>query len=241
MEALLLVLHFGLFVQALKLDITLNEKSVFIAGSDTDAGKTFITGLLARELNSKGHRVITQKWVHSGTKISDISLPEDLKEHDRLAQYSEAQQRFNQDYLAARCPYRFNHPSSGHLAAALENREIKSEKIYNDLARLENNFDHVLIEGIGGLLAPFSQKATLCDLIQEKKLPVILVVANRLGAINHTLLTLEVLKSRKISCLGCIWTCTQPGGDPIIQKDNPKIVSQLSGIKTLATLTYLKK
>jgi dethiobiotin synthetase len=218
----------------------LHKAAYFIAGTDTDAGKTLITGLLARELKQRGRTVITQKWVHSGTQVSAQYLPEDLATHEQLIQgLSEGQtKQIVCPNVKQRCPYRFTLPASAHLAAEAENEHIDPEYIKACFRHLSANHDQVLVEGIGGILLPYSRQATLLELVKDLNLPVILVVANRLGAINHALLTLEALKSRGLSCEGMIWTCPTAGGDKKILEDNPKIVETLSQVPVWASLAY---
>lgn len=212
----------------------MTSKHYFIAGTDTDVGKTLITGLLARYFHQQNPSVITQKWIHTGTNVSVNSLPEDLKKHDELIKLTQS----NPAITKLRCPYRFLLPASAHLAAEAENKNISDSVIKKSFIELQKHYQRILIEGIGGLLLPFNRHHTLLDIIKDLQIPVILVISNRLGAINHALLSLEVLKHRKITCKGLIWSGSHIQTDPQILKDNPKIVSQISNVPMLANIPF---
>lgn len=150
---------------------------IFISGTDTDIGKTLIAGWIA--LHS-GFAYF--KPIQSGAKEDG-----DTQEVKRLANTKTYPEVYNlQERL------------SPHLAARLENIEIDLDKIY---LPQENN---LIIEGAGGLLVPINSKYLVIDLIKKLEVPVILVARASLGTINHTLLSLEALRSRHIQILGVI-------------------------------------
>ncbi len=139
-------------------------------------------------------------------------------------------------YLPLMTPYIFNLASSPHLAARREDKNIRISKIRRSLERLSKDFDIVLIEGSGGLLVPLNRKRLLIDVIKELRLSVLLVAQNRLGAINHTLLSVEALKARGIKIIGLIFNNVSKDTDSIVLKDNPRIIKELAGIEVLGTL-----
>ena len=102
-------------------------------------------------------------------------------------------------------------------------------KIKKALKKLARAHDLVIVEGTGGLLVPLDEKHLFVDIIKELDLPIILVSANKLGTINHTLLSLEALKSRKIRVLGVIFNNISRKENKLILKDNPKIVKKFIG------------
>ena len=208
-------------------------KAIFVAGTDTGVGKTIVTGLLARHLLTKGYRVVTQKWVETGSLRSSRDIGVHLKlMGKRRADYVR--------HLSAMMPYIFKFASSPHLAARLENRHIRKERIKRSLKELAKHFDIVIIEGCGGLLVSLDKKTLMIDIVKELRLPVLLVAANRLGAINSTLLSLEALRSRKIKITGVIFNNVSKDENKRILKDNPRIVKALSGVSVLGTLPYTK-
>ncbi|MFH0797392.1 MAG: dethiobiotin synthase [Candidatus Omnitrophota bacterium] len=208
-------------------------KVIFVAGTDTGAGKTVATGLLGRYLSRKGYRVVTQKWVQTGCS----GFPEDMEVHLRLM---EKKRRDFEGYLSLMMPYIFKFPSAPYLSARLEKRRIDLSGIEETLKVLANGFDFVIVEGIGGLLVPLTGSCLLADFVKKLNLPVLLVAGNRLGAINHTLLSLEALKARKIKTLGVIFNNISPNEDKRILQDNPEIVAKISGEKVLGVLPRVK-
>ena len=208
-------------------------KSVFITGTDTEVGKTIVCGLLANYLAGKDHTVVTQKWIQTGSE----NLPPDIAVHLDLMGKNKSD---IEDYLSDIAPYTFRLPASPHLAAALEKKRIDATKIKESFQRLSKKFEFVIVEGIGGALVPFNKKNLVIDIAQQMALPVIIVAANKLGAINHTLLTIEALKARDIKILGIIFNAHNEIQDKIVLEDNPKIIKTLTGEKILGTLLWSK-
>jgi len=208
-------------------------KGIFIAGTDTGVGKTIVAGLLARFLKQQGVKVVTQKWIQTGSK----KYSQDLDLHLKLMKTNRNSLKF---FLPWMCPYIFKLLASPHLAAACENKVIRGDKIKASYKGLAKNFDFVIVEGIGGATVPFSPKKLVIDLAKDLKLPVLIVVSNKLGAINHTLLTIEALRRRKIKILGLIFNNIDAKCKKQIIIDNPKIIKSLSGEKILGTLPWLE-
>lgn len=206
------------------------SRGIFVTGTDTGAGKTIITGLLGRYLAGRGYNVITQKWVQSG----DI---QDVDRHLALMKRSPAQIK---NCLPWVCPYKFRFAASAHLAARLERKRIAPDKIKRSFQCLSRRFDFVIVEGTGGALVPFSSKGLIIDIVKELDLPALIVAANKLGAINHTLLTIESLRKRSIAVAGIIFNNIDKNADERILADNVKIIRKLSREKVLGILPYLE-
>ena len=208
-------------------------KAIFITGTDTGAGKTLISGLLGRYLLSKGYRVITQKWVETGSK--DFSL--DIRQHLKLMGKTK---RDIVHYLPLVSPYNFTFPASPHLASQIDKKSISINKIKKSFKLLSHKFDYVIVEGVGGALVPITKKKLLIDLAKELNLPVVIVSGNKLGAINHTLLTIEALLRRKMRIAGIIFNNQPTRQDRVVLKDNPNIVKEISGENILGILPWTK-
>ncbi len=206
---------------------------IFITGTDTGVGKTIVTGLLGRYLSGEGYRVITQKWIQAGGK----GFPPDIGLHLKLMKI---QKKDIKDYLPHMSPYAFRFASSPHLAASMEERSIKPEEIKDSFKFLSGNFDFVIAEGIGGALVPFNGRKLVIDIARELGLPVLIVAGNKLGAINHTLLTIEAIKKRKMKIIGIVFNNQRTGINRIILRDNPRIIKTLTGEAVLGTLPRLK-
>ncbi len=209
-------------------------RGIFVTGTDTGVGKTIVTGLLAKFLNDKGYRVITQKWVETGS----IGFSKDVSLHLKLA---DKRKKEFKNYLSDISPYTFKFPSSPHLASSLERRKISTERIKKSFGSLQKTFDFVMVEGIGGALVPLNRRKLVIDVAKELNLPALVVVGNKLGAINHTLLTIEALKARKMRIVGVVFNNLNDNKENnIILKDNPKIIEVISGQKSSGSLLWTK-
>lgn len=206
-------------------------RGLFITGTDTGVGKSVITGCLARYLQEKGYNVITQKWIQTGCSLlssSDVYLHLKIMGHtlDYIKNH-----RFNV------VPYIFKTACSPHLAARIEKKKIFANKIIESFKLLTNRFGFVVVEGIGGALVPFNKNRLVIDIVKGLNLPVLVVAENRLGAINHTLLTIEALKTRKINILGIIFNNIKKENSYIL-KDNPRIIKSLTAQEILGLLPF---
>ncbi len=160
---------------------------LFIAGTDTDVGKTTITALIAQQLRDRGKAVSARKPIASGCDVS-------CNDATRLAQATG-----EDEWLI--CPHRFKAAVSPERSIRLENKQLT----LNDLVNASNNSDHfTLVEGAGGLLSPLTNDANNADLAVALALPVLLVITNKIGCINHSLLTLEAMKIRQLTCIGIV-------------------------------------
>ena len=168
---------------------------LFVSGIDTDIGKTYATGLLAKSLMQQGVNVITQKLVQTGiSKQADgeLGIADDILSHRQLMQMP--LQPCDLDFTT--CPYRYKKPASPHLSAALANQPLNINVITDATNVLQADYELVLLEGAGGLLVPINEQLLTLDYIAKQGYPIVLVTSGRLGSINHTLLSLEAIKSR---------------------------------------------
>lgn len=207
-------------------------RGIFVTGTDTGVGKTVVTGLLARHLLDKGFNVITQKWIQTGSR----GFPEDISTHLKLMN---KRRNSIKDYFSYVAPYNFKFASSPHLAAGLEGERISADKIKNSFKFLKNRFDFVIVEGIGGALVPYNKKRLIIDIAKELKLPVLIVVENKLGAINHTLLTVEAVRKRGMKILGIVFNNRYKKTDKTISNDNIRIIKKLTGERILGVLPWM--
>ena len=161
-------------------------KVLFISGIDTNIGKTYTTGILARALAEKGKTVITQKMIQTGcTEIS-----EDIEMHRQLQDIPFTEE----DKAGLTCPYIFTYPSSPHMAAERDGRTIDLSTIIEATRKLQEKYEYVLLEGAGGLMVPNDFNSLTIDYVKEQNYPVLLVTSGKLGSINHTLLSLFACK-----------------------------------------------
>ncbi len=163
---------------------------IFVSGIDTDAGKSYATGFLAKKLIEEGKNVITMKFIQTGNQ--DYS--EDIDIHRRIMDID--MQPADIEHTTA--PVIFSYPCSPQLAARIDGREIDLTLIDNCADKLDNQYDITLIEGAGGLMVPLTDTFWTIDYPATRGIPTALVTNGRLGSISHTLLALEALKMKQI-------------------------------------------
>ncbi len=158
-------------------------RGLFIAGTDTCVGKTYVAATIARDLAHAGWRVGVYKPAASGCRRAGKTLVSD----DAVALWDAAGRPGK---LSAVCPQRFSAPLAPHLAAIQERKEIDSQQLRRGLQYWLRRSDVVVIEGAGGLMSPMGEQDYVADLARDFGYPLIVVAANRIGTINHTLQTL---------------------------------------------------
>jgi len=203
----------------------------FITGTDTGVGKSVISGLLARYLLNQGNTVITQKWIETGAEAGSS----DIDTHLRFMGMDRAEIK---DILDLVLPYSFKLACSPHLAAEAEDVAIDKDKIKKAFKSLLDKFDSVIAEGSGGVLVPISRDSLIIDILKELAIPVIIVAANKLGVINHTLLTIEALRVRDINIEGVIFNDQPDYNNKQVCDDNLRIIKELTSIKILGRLFW---
>jgi len=178
---------------------------LFVSGIDTDIGKTYATGQLAKALMQQGVSVITQKLVQTGVSTDpnngEMNIADDIVTHRQLMDIPLQPC----DLDSTTCAHRYKKPASPHLATKLSGKVLDPNMITDASKRLQSQYDTVLLEGAGGLLVPITENLLTLDYIAEQGYPVILVTSGRLGSINHTLLSLEAIKSRGLTVHSVIY------------------------------------
>jgi dethiobiotin synthetase len=208
----------------------LKYNGIYVTGTDTGVGKTVVCGLLKRYLREQGYVPVVQKWVQTGAD-------DDVTTHRTIGGVTEGELDYDADII----PYRFILPASPHLAARQQQTRIDARRLSAAFRRLTSVFSPVIVESAGGLLVPINNRSTLLDVAQGLSLPVLLVSANRIGAINHTLLAVEALRRRNMSVIGVVFNDRSSIEDDRIRSDNPVTVHRHSGVKVLGRLTYQER
>lgn len=183
-------------------------QKIIVAGIGTDVGKTVVSAALVHLLKADYWKPI---------QAGDLDNSDSIK----VAEYTQA---INTIYPEA---YRLNSPMSPHAAAAIDQVKIQFDKLV--IPKTEN---HLIIELAGGIMVPLNEQQSSLDWLKEIKLPVILVSRYYLGQINHTLLSIEVLKANKIPLLGIIFN----GKENI---HSQKAILEIGNTIKLGTIPYL--
>lgn len=195
----------------------MKENVYFVSGIDTDTGKSYATGWLARELNQKGQRTITQKFIQTGNAPG---YSEDIELHRRLMGIPYTKE----DLAGLTKPEIFSYPCSPHLAARIDGRSIDFEKIGHATEELSCRYDIVLLEGAGGLMVPLTEELLTIDYIAQQGYPLIFVTSGKLGSINHTLLSLEAIRNRNIQLDTVMYNLYPTVEDKTIQDDTRQFI-----------------
>ena len=172
----------------------------FVAGTDTEIGKTFITCALLHAFAAQGIRAAGMKPIAAGTDSEGRN--EDVEQLLAAMPVKPARELVN--------PYLFAPAIAPHIAAAEVARKIEIGPIRAAFDTLRTQADAVLVEGVGGFLVPLGQDYDAADLARDLSLPVILVVGMRLGCINHALLTRDAITARGLHIAGWVANCIDP-------------------------------
>lgn len=195
------------------------KKNVFfVSGIDTDAGKSYATGFLAREWNKNGRRTITQKFIQTG----NVGHSEDIDLHRQLMEIPFTEE----DKEGLTMPEIFSYPASPLLASRLDNRPIDFYKIKRATETLSERYDTVLLEGAGGLMVPLTEELLTIDYIAREQYPLIFVTSGKLGSINHTLLSFEAIQKRGIVLDTVLYNLYPTVEDKTIQEDTMNFIRQ---------------
>ncbi|PIC64328.1 dethiobiotin synthase [Sporosarcina sp. P13] len=201
---------------------------LFITGTDTDVGKTVATVLISDCLREHGRHFVPFKPVQTGAVLQEgkwfapdiltygLSLDDELQPAN----------------------YLLKTPCSPHLAASLEEMTIEPKRLTQSVGQLERTYDGVVVEGAGGLYVPLTIDGfCLIDWMEELKAPVILVTRTGVGTINHTLLSIEAMKSRGIPIAGLLFNELVPQ-ETGITEDNMRMIALLSDVPVIGIIPY---
>ena len=184
---------------------------IFITGTDTGVGKTLAAACILRLLRSGGIDAVPMKPVETGvspeTRGSDIEFSLDAIDfHPTL-----------EEFLLMR-PYAYEELCSPELAGGLAGFYPETAVIKECARELASRHDGIVVEGAGGVMVPLNREENMLDLMRELSLPVVLVARAALGTINHTLLSLEALRSAGLTVLGVILNSAVPGEDDFVAR-----------------------
>ncbi len=193
----------------------------FITGTDTNAGKTYATCLMLEELRRQGIDAVGYKPVSCG----------DRDDATRLATASGGipVEEIN--------PLHLNTPVAPLVAGMLENHPVDPQILIDGYHQLAAKHTQVLVEGAGGWEVPIAPNFRVSDLAKALNLPVILVVANRLGALNHTLLSVDAIRAKGLQCAGIILNQLDDELDTAMIT-NKGLIEELTGLTLIDHLIH---
>lgn len=205
------------------------SKKIFITGTGTDVGKTFVTGLIVKKLKESGINAAYYKAAMSGNERTDRGelVPGDALYVKNISGISQP--------LGEMCPYIYETAVSPHLASRIEGNPVTMETVKKGFEEVCQKYDFVTMEGSGGILCPicFDEKEIwLEDVIKELGLSSLIVADAGLGAINSVVLTAEYMRARKLPVKGIIFNHFHPGDR--MEEDNLRMCEYRTNLPVLA-------
>jgi dethiobiotin synthetase len=204
-------------------------RGLFVTGTDTGVGKTYVACLIIRALRARRREVRALKPVATGAnRIGDQWLSDDTR---RLGDAAGSK-----DYRSI-SPWVFPEPLAPSVAARRHGVALSVERIAAAVREQAAPNVDLVVEGVGGLLCPLNESETVADLIAALGLPALVVTRNVLGTLNHTLLTLEVAAVRRLSIAGVVVSETAPS-DGFAERTNAEELRRLLRVPILAELAF---
>lgn len=208
------------------------SKNLFITGTGTDVGKTYVTGLILKKLKQSGINPAYYKAAMSGNeRAKDGSLiPGDALHVQSVSGIDQP--------LAEMCPYIYETAVSPHLASRMEGNPVQMETVKEGFKKVCCKYDYVTMEGSGGILCPIcfdEAEIWLEDVIRELGLSCLLIADAGLGTINSVVLTAEYMRAKNIPVKGILFNHYHPGN--VMEEDNMKMCEYKTGLKVLACIS----
>ena len=206
------------------------ERGLFITGTDTGVGKSLVAVGLIERLRREGRSVVGFKPVASGCRRT----PDGLRNSDALALQAAASVRLPYEVVN---PFAFEPPIAPHVAAAEVGASLTVAGLVEHYAKVREAAEMIVVEGAGGWRVPLGAHEDLADLAVALQLPVVLVVAIRLGCLNHALLTAESIRSSGVELHG--WVANLIDGEIPRHQENIRILDARLQAPLLGVLPHL--
>ena len=207
---------------------------LFVTGTDTGVGKTYVSAGIATALKLRGVDVGVMKPVEAGCRIrAGRLMPKDALILMKSARVN--------DPLSLVNPYRLRKPLAPSVAAAREGKKIDPGKILKAFNTLRERHEFMVVEGAGGIMVPLCGQYTYLDLAGAMGLPVLIVARPGLGTINHSLLTIAALKGRNMAIAGIVINYALDWKPGLVEETSPAVIEKISGIRILGILPYASR
>ena len=208
------------------------SKGIFITGTGTDIGKTFVTALLVKRLKELGHETAYFKAAGSGNPRDDRGelVPGDALYVKNISGITQP--------LDTMCPYIYERAVSPHLASKLEGYPVDLGTVTAQYQKLCTEYDTIVCEGSGGIVCPIrfdEQKLLLEDIIKALDLPCLIVADAGLGTINSVVLTVGYMRAHGLDIKGIILNNFHDGD--VMEEDNKTMCQTLTGIPVIACVS----
>lgn len=206
----------------------MSARGLFVTGTDTGVGKTFVAAGLAALLRRRGIDVGVMKPISTGGSPSEDALM-----LARAAGADDAMEEIN--------PVCFPEPLAPTVAARRCGGTVELEKVWRAFHAISRRHKFIIVEGIGGLLVPLAEGLAVADLAKGMGLPVLIVARAGLGTINHTLLTIEAARSRGLRVAGVVLNQAEPGAWGASEETNAGEIEAHGGVAVLGVIRYCER
>lgn len=207
------------------------SKKLFITGTGTDVGKTYVTGLIVKKLQESGRNAAYYKAAMSGNErgADGRLIPGDALHVKNVSGIIQP--------LDEMCPYIYETAVSPHLASRIEGGPVRMDVVRKGFDEVCSRYDYVTMEGSGGILCPIcydEKEIWLEDVIKDLGLSSLLIADAGLGTINSVVLTVEYMQSRQLPVKGIFFNHYHPGN--VMEEDNIRMCEHMTGLKVLACI-----
>jgi len=207
---------------------------LFVTGTDTGVGKTYVSAGIATALKHRGVDVGVMKPAETGCRIrAGRLMPKDALHLMKSARVK--------DPLSLVNPYRLRKPLAPSVAAAREGKKIDPDKILSAFNALCERHEFMIVEGAGGIMVPLCGEYTYLDLARTMGLPVLIVARPGLGTINHTLLSIAALKGRRIAIAGIVINYALDWKPGLAEETSPAVIEKISGIRIVGIIPHASR
>lgn len=206
----------------------MKQNGLFITGTDTNVGKTFVTSLLAASYRSRGVDIGVFKPMMSGVKREDVT-----SDVSRLKAYAQ-----DSNSLQDITPFSFDEPLAPYMAAKRQGTTVSLKQVVRAWERIRDRHACYLVEGAGGIAVPLGPSYLVADVANAIGFPVLIVARAGLGTVNHTLLTVAFARQKGLDVIGVIINKT--GKADRSEKTNPQLIEAFCGVPVLGSIPELR-
>ena len=198
-----------------------NVNGIFVTGTDTEIGKTFIAGGIAALLSQSGKNVGVMKPISTGSIEDAAYLKYAAKVDDPIELIN---------------PITLRYPVAPSVSANIEGKQIDLSVVTEAYATLKQKYDYMIVEGVGGIAVPIKDDILVVNLIKHFALPILIVADAGLGTINHTILTVEFARQHDIPITGIILNQFQPEKVSIVEMTNPMEIERVTQTRVIGVV-----
>ncbi|WP_158736281.1 dethiobiotin synthase [Alteribacillus sp. YIM 98480] len=206
----------------------MTKNGIFVTGTDTDVGKTFVASGVAAALRQQGTDVGVFKPMLSGIK----------RENPNSDSFLLKQMAGDENALQDITPFVFEEALAPYLAAKRAGVFVKLEDIIKKWRNIQADHSFFIVEGAGGITVPYGEEYLVSDVAKEIGFPILVVARAGLGTVNHTILTVEHARCKGLEVAGVVINGFKEQGDDLASKTNPKLIEKFAQVPVLGVVPW---